>query len=127
MPLILIIDDDPMIREMLITAFHQENYDVMGADNGKTALDIFRTEDVDVVITDIIMPDMEGIETIREFRKIKPDAKIIAFSGGGSLAPDGYLKIASSMGAQYTFQKPISIKVLSEAVKDLLGSCKKKL
>ncbi len=122
MSLILIIDDDPMIRKMLMTAFRKKNYDVMDASNGKTGLSIFRSEDVDVVITDIIMPDMEGIETIRELRKIKPDAKIIAFSGGGSLSPDGYLKIASSMGAQYTFQKPISIKELSKAVEDLLDS-----
>ncbi|MCK4807363.1 MAG: response regulator [Candidatus Aegiribacteria sp.] len=120
MPLILIIDDDPMIRDMLVLAFRKKNYDVMDAANGKTALNIFRTEDVDVVITDLIMPDMEGIETIRELRKIKPDAKIIACSGGGSISPDGYLKIASTMGAQYTFQKPISIKELSNAVEDLL-------
>ena len=122
MPLILIVDDDPMIRNMLITAFSSEDYDVIDAANGKAAIRIFRSEDVDVVITDLIMPDMEGLETIRELRKIKPDAKIIAFSGGGSLSPDGYLKIASSMGAQYTFQKPISIKELKEAVKKLLSS-----
>lgn len=124
MALLMIVDDDPMIREMLTQAFINENYDVIDAPDGKTALKKFRTENVDVVITDIIMPDMEGIETIRELRKIKPDAKIIAFSGGGSISPEGYLKIASSMGAQYTFQKPISIKELSEAVKDLLDSCK---
>ena len=118
----MIVDDDPMIREMLTQAFKNENYDVIDAPDGKTALNKFSTENVDVVITDIIMPDMEGIETIRELRKIKPDAKIIAFSGGGSISPEGYLKIASSMGAQYTFQKPISIKELSEAVKDLLDS-----
>ncbi len=121
MPLILIIDDDPMIRKMLMTAFSKD-YNVLDAENGLKALSIFRSEDVDVVITDIIMPDMEGIETIRELRKLNPDIKIIAFSGGGSLSPEGYLKIASSMGAQYTFQKPISIRELSKAVKDLLES-----
>lgn len=124
MALIMIVDDDPMIRKMLTQAFIDENYDVISAPDGKTALRKFSTEDIDVVITDIIMPDMEGIETIRELRKIKPDAKIIAFSGGGSISPEGYLKVASSMGAQYTFQKPISIKELSKAVKDLLDSCK---
>ncbi|MCD4702471.1 MAG: response regulator [Candidatus Aegiribacteria sp.] len=122
MPLLLIVDDDPMIRNMLVTAFKKKNYDVLDAANGKTALSIFRSEDVDVVITDIIMPDMEGIETIRELRRIKPDAKIIACSGGGSMAPDGYLRVASSLGAQYTFQKPISIRELNKAVEDLLDS-----
>lgn len=122
MALLLIVDDDPGIRNMLKTAFINENYDVLLAQDGKTALEIFRSENVDVVITDIIMPEMEGIETIRELRKIKPDARIIAFSGGGSFSPDSYLNIAASMGAQYTFQKPISIKELSKAVKDLLDS-----
>jgi len=122
MPSILIIDDDTAIRNMLKTAFTKKNYDVLEAANGLTALDIFRTEDIDVVITDLIMPDMEGIETIRELRKIKPDAKIIAFSGGGSLPPDGYLEIASSMGAQYTFQKPMNPQELNKAVEDLLNS-----
>ena len=122
MTMLLIVDDDPAIRTMLSTAFKNDNYDVIDAPDGRTALLKFRNEDVDLVITDIIMPDMEGIETIRELRKINPDAKIIAFSGGGAISPRGYLKLAASMGAQYTFQKPISIEKLKEAVKNLLNS-----
>ncbi|MCK4504189.1 MAG: response regulator [Candidatus Aegiribacteria sp.] len=122
MPSILIVDDDSMVRKMLVKVFQNENYITLEASDGNSALRIFRDEDIDVVITDIVMPDMEGIETIRELRKINPDVKIIAFSGGGSLSPDGYLKIASSMGARYTFQKPFDINELKEAVKKLLNS-----
>ncbi|MCK4670992.1 MAG: response regulator [Candidatus Aegiribacteria sp.] len=119
---ILIVDDDSMVRKMLVKVFQNENYLTLEASDGNSALRIFRDETIDVVITDIVMPDMEGIETIRELRKINPDVKIIAFSGGGSLSPDGYLKIAASMGAKYTFQKPFDIKELKKAVKKLLDS-----
>ncbi|MBD3276765.1 MAG: response regulator, partial [Candidatus Aegiribacteria sp.] len=81
---ILVIDDDEMIRKMLVTAFQSDDYEVIQASDGRTGLREFRSGDVDVVITDIIMPDMEGIETIRELRKIDPEARIIAFSGGGA-------------------------------------------
>ena len=83
---------------------------------------VYKDEDIDIVLTDIVMPDMEGIETIRELRKINPDVKIIAFSGGGSLSPDSYLKIAASMGANYTFTKPFDLNELKETVKKLLAS-----
>ncbi len=122
MPAVLIVDDDSMVRKMLVKVFQKEEYITHEASDGNSALRIFRDENIDVVITDIVMPDMEGIETIRELRKINPDVKIIAFSGGGSLAPDGYLKIAASMGAKYTFQKPFDINELKEAVKKLLDS-----
>jgi DNA-binding response OmpR family regulator len=122
MPTILIVDDDSMVRKLLVKAFQIDDYTTLEASDGNSALRIFRDEDIDVVITDIVMPDMEGIETIRELRKINPDVKIIAFSGGGSLSPDGYLKIAASMGARYTFQKPFNINELKETVKKLLDS-----
>lgn len=120
MPVILVIDDDEMIRRMLVTAFRSDDYEVRQAADGRSGLREFSSGDVDVVITDIIMPDMEGIETIRELKRIDSEARIIAFSGGGAISPDGYLKIAENMGANYTFQKPISIKKLKAAVKDLL-------
>lgn len=122
MPAILIVDDDSMVRKLLVKVFQKENYITLEASDGNSALRVFRNENIDVVITDIVMPDMEGIETIRELRKINPDVKIIAFSGGGSLAPEGYLKIAASMGARYTFQKPFDINELKEAVNKLLDS-----
>lgn len=122
MPTILIVDDDSMVRKMLTKAFRKENYITLEASDGNSALRIYRDEIIDVVITDIVMPDKEGIETIRELRTINPDVKIIAFSGGGSLAPNGYLKVAASMGARYTFMKPFDINELKEAVKKLLDS-----
>jgi len=122
MPAILIVDDDSMVRKMLVKVFQKEDYTTFEAPDGKSALKVYRDENIDVIITDIVMPDMEGIETIRELRKINPDVKIIAFSGGGSLAPGGYLKIAASMGARYTFQKPFDIHELKDAVKKLLNS-----
>ncbi len=65
---------------------------------------------------------MEGIETIRELRKLKPYIKIIALSGGGSMSPSSYLNIASKMGAQYSFSKPVPLEVLKDAVEKLLNT-----
>ena len=120
MPVLLVIDDDDAIRDLIVSYFTANDYTVIEAVGGRSALQKFSTINVDVVITDLIMPDMEGIETIRELHKLKPDIKIIALSGGGSLSPSGYLNIASKMGAQYSFSKPVSLEILKDAVEKLL-------
>jgi CheY-like chemotaxis protein len=121
MPVLLVIDDDDAIRSLIASYFTANDYTVIEAADGRSALQKFAKADVDVVITDLIMPDMEGIETIRELHKLKPCIKIIALSGGGSMSPSGYLNIASKMGAQYSFSKPVSLEVLKNAVEKLLN------
>ncbi len=73
-----------------------------------------------MVITDIIMPDKEGLEFIMDLKEIDQDVKIIAMSGGGRLEPHSYLQMASKFGAKKVFQKPLSITLLLAAVKELL-------
>ena len=112
---ILIIDDDVVTREILNEILEMEGYQVANAGNGKTGLRLHREEPFDLIITDIIMPEMEGLETIRELRRISPKVKIIAISGGGRLGPDGYLTMAEKMGANHTFDKPLDpVKVVAE-------------
>jgi YesN/AraC family two-component response regulator len=118
---ILIIDDDVQIREMLRQMLEFENYEVVEAGNGKEALRIQQQTPADLVITDLIMPEKEGIETIRELREIFPEIKIIAMSGGGVVGPESYLKIAKSLGAQKTFVKPIERKILLEGIREVLA------
>ena len=117
---ILIIEDDVQIREMLRQTMEREGYEVVDAPNGKVAMKIQREKPAALIITDLIMPEKEGIETIRELRQDFQDIKIIAISGGGRLGPEEYLDMAKMLGAQRTFAKPIERKVLLDAVRELL-------
>ena len=117
---ILIIDDDPQILDMLRQTLEREGHEIVDASDGKEGLKLYRENPTDLIITDLIMPEKEGIETIMELRRDFPDVKIIAISGGGRLDPGQYLSMAKSFGAQYTFAKPVERKELLQAVEGLL-------
>jgi len=117
---ILIINDNVQTLNMLHQMLEREGYEVMEAPDGKEGLRRYRETPTDLIITDIIMPEKEGIETIMELRRDFPDVKIIAMSGGGRLDPGQYLSMAKSFGAQYTFTKPVEREKLLKAVKELL-------
>jgi DNA-binding NtrC family response regulator len=119
---VLVIDDDPVTREMLIELMENQGYDPSGADNGRVGLDLHREDPFDIVITDIIMPEMEGLETISQLRQVTPDLKIIAISGGGQVFSKDYLQIAGRIGAERTFKKPLDLKALVIAVKEMLAA-----
>jgi DNA-binding response OmpR family regulator len=117
---ILVIDDDQLVLDMLYDSLTREGYDVLRASNGKQGLSLFRKEPVDLIITDIIMPEKEGIETIIELRKDFPDVKIIAISGGGRVGTKDYLQMAKMFGVQRTFTKPVARKQLLDAIRELI-------
>lgn len=120
MPLILIIDDDNHVRGMLRQTLERAGYDVLDAPNGKEGMNLYRQDPADLVITDLIMPEKEGIETIIELRREFPDVKIIAMSGGGIIEPETYLRMAKGLGAVRTLTKPIERKDLLEAVREFI-------
>jgi YesN/AraC family two-component response regulator len=117
---ILIIDDDLQIRTMLRNIFESSGYEVIDAPDGKSGIRMYREKKADLIITDIIMPEKEGIELINELRQEFPEVKIIAMSGGGQIEPESYLKIAQKLGAVHTFTKPISKNELLGIVQGLL-------
>ena len=117
---ILIIDDDVQILDMLRQTLEREGYEVMDASNGRKGIRLYRKEPADLIITDIVMPEKEGLETIMELKKDFPEVKIIAISGGGQIIPDHYLDSAKLFGAIRTFAKPFEHKELLEAVQELL-------
>jgi CheY-like chemotaxis protein len=121
-PRILIIDDDPNILELYSRLLKKHGYDTVEAQNGKIGMKLYRENPTDLIITDVVMPEKEGIEVIRELRRDFPDAKIVAISGGG-IATSGTmcLQIADRLGACRTFTKPISTAELLKAVQELLG------
>jgi len=117
---IIIVDDDVQIRDMLRQMLERAGYEVVEAPNGKVALRLCREKPADLVITDLIMPEMEGVETIMKLRHDFPDVKIIAISGGGRAGLEEYLYSAEKLGALRTFTKPFNRKEIIAAVNELL-------
>lgn len=118
---ILVVDDEPQVRKMLKKFFEREGFEVSEAGDGKEGLKKYHENPFDLVIMDIVMPEKEGIETIRELKSNYPDVKIIAISGGGKGSPEGYLDMAKILGAIHTFAKPVMPDQLLKTVKDVLG------
>ena len=118
---ILVIDDDDQVRLMLRHSLEENGYDVCTASDGKEGVRRYHEDPADLVITDIIMPEQEGIETIIELRRDFPGVKIIAISGGGRGNKQCYLDIAKRVGALSAFEKPIDRKELLDAVAGLIG------
>lgn len=121
MALILLVDDDAAIRGSLARILERAGYDVDTASNGHEAIAAMRRRQADLVITDILMPEKEGMETIIQMRKEYPRVPLIAMSGGGIVDAAHYLDSASNLGADRTFQKPIDYRELLEAVDTLLS------
>jgi len=121
---ILTIDDDVQVLDMLRQTSEHEGYEVVDAPNGKEGIRLYRENPADLIITDIIMPEKEGIKTIMELKQNFPDVKIIAISGGGRISLEGYLSMASKLGARYTFSKPVEREELLAAVRELIGGGK---
>jgi DNA-binding NtrC family response regulator len=117
---ILIIDDDETIRSMLAEYLSEHGYTVSTAESGQRALATLAATPVDLVITDIVMADKDGVEIIRSLRKTTPSIPIIAMSGGAQLPADFYLDVAQGLGAIETFSKPFKNRQLLEAVQRCL-------
>ena len=118
---ILVIDDDELMLSFLKERLMHEGFNVLTAINGKEGMKLFNDNQVDLVITDIIMPDKDGFETIIELKRICPDIKIIAMSGGGRGHPEHYLDTARCFRAQYTIEKPFKTSDLLKTVYALLN------
>ena len=121
MSTILIIEDDTDLRRMLVKLLEREDFRVLEAGTGLEALQILDYFIPDLVITDIIMPDQDGIGTINELKKRYPEIKIIAISGGGRMLSKDYLGIAKILGAHYTFSKPFDTKIFLNKVHELIS------
>lgn len=119
---ILVIDDEEQVRSMLRMTLEDAGYEVEDAPDGDRGVRIFREKPTDVIITDILMPEKEGIETILELRRDFPGIKIIAISGGGRFrSPNTFLTMAEHFGASRTFSKPLRQRELLSAVRELAG------
>jgi CheY-like chemotaxis protein len=120
MPGVLIVDDDKDLREMIKTSLIRRKYTVLEAENGKEAIMHFKPTLTDLVVTDLIMPDEDGLKVIIKLKEIKPSIKIIAISGGGKVGPGSYLNLAQALGADAIYSKPFSINDLISKIEELL-------
>ncbi len=118
---ILIIEDDYDFRQVLVQMLNKLGFDVMEAENGSHALQLCSETKPDLVLTDIIMLDKEGLETIQELLSSCPNLKIIAMSGGGRIDANSYLPLAEKLGAKKTLQKPFLREELIAAIEEVLG------
>jgi CheY-like chemotaxis protein len=118
---ILLVDDDEQFRTMLSVVLRRAGYEVRVAIDGIEACNFYRSHPTDLIITDLIMPEKEGLEMIRELRKDYPQAKIIAMSGGGRTGTMNCLEVARAFGAQQVLEKPFPHQEILEAIRRVLG------
>jgi len=113
---ILIVDDDEMVRDALTAVLAGVGHVITVAANGREGLGLHALHNFDVVVTDIVMPEMEGIEMIRQLKRQSPQVAVIAISGGARLEPSYHLKVASALGADEALAKPVKPMDLIAAV-----------
>jgi len=115
----VLIDDDEDIRSLISAFLPEEKYFVFSTSNGNAGLEYIKNNDVDLLITDILMPDISGLEVINKATGINPKLKIIAISGGGAIDTEQYFSLASKLGAQKVLSKPFVAEDLLSILKEL--------
>jgi CheY-like chemotaxis protein len=115
---ILVVDDDAGVREVIRAMLESAGFSVSLATNGREAVSMLGSASYDLILTDLVMPEQEGISTIKEIRQKYPDMKVIAMSGafGGD-----YLRIAGYLGAHGTLAKPIRLESMLKTIAEVLG------
>lgn len=119
---ILVIDDEPTAVDMLHRILELNGYEVLDAANGIEGVELFRNNVCDLVITDMVMPKKDGLQTILDLRDDYPELPIIAISGGGTISKERYLAVAGYLDKVIAIAKPFTIETILKAVAKLLGS-----
>jgi DNA-binding response OmpR family regulator len=117
---VLVIDDDPAMVESLAMMLEDHGFRVLTANNGVRGLQVFREQRPAAVLTDILMPEQDGIGAIMEMRRERAEVKIIAISGSGRVGKSDFLTIAGKLGADATFEKGRNASELVELLKAML-------
>jgi two-component system response regulator (stage 0 sporulation protein F) len=116
---VLIIDDDAPTRDVIRQLLNREGYETVEACDGREGVQCSQAAAMDVIILDMMLPEHNGLEIIRELREVDPAVPIIAISGYGHTGPLDFLHVAETFGAQRTFQKPFHLQEMLKAVHDL--------
>ena len=118
---VLVIDDEAMVRKIVRKMLERSGHTVVEAENGKLGIEQLKSATFDLVITDIIMPEMEGIETLINVKRQRPETQVIAMSGGGRTGNVDFLQTAQKLGAAAILHKPFTMSSLASAVEEACG------
>lgn len=118
---ILLVDDEGAIRAMVSVVLKKEGRTFVEACNGTEAQAFLAADSYDLVISDVIMPDCDGIELVMSIRRKQPEIPVIIMSGGGRVQANHYLNLAEKLGAAKVFEKPFDTIALRAAVNEILG------
>jgi DNA-binding response OmpR family regulator len=119
-PKVIVIDDDPAVRNVIVAAFNRVGCETRWAVDGRSGVRLFNAEPAHLVVTDIVMPNQEGIETIMQLKRRERPPRVIAISGGGRRGGQDFLVWASHLGADATLPKPFRTSQLIEVARSLL-------
>ncbi|HEU5220301.1 MAG TPA: response regulator [Gemmatimonadales bacterium] len=118
---ILLVDDDDLSRGAVHKMLERAGFQVYSTGDGQGAIDRYRETPSDLVITDLIMPDIDGLEVIQQLRRLNPAVRVLAISGGGRVEAEEYLSVARKFGAVEVLSKPFTGQELKKAVESALG------
>lgn len=118
---ILVIDDEPTALDVICKILAHAGYETLVATNGQEGVDLFKQQPCDLVITDMVMPVKDGLQTILDLRVDSPELPIVAISGGGNISKERYLAVAGYLDKVVTVGKPFTVDTLINAVKQLLN------
>ncbi|GMR07723.1 MAG: response regulator [Gammaproteobacteria bacterium] len=120
---ILVVDDDDAVRVLIRDSLELDGHDIDEASTGKGLMETFDIHNIDLIVTDLVMPDKSGIDVIMEIKKAHPDIHIVAISGGGGITGRfDYLPIAKLIGAQFILRKPFQMKELRDIVNEQVAA-----
>jgi CheY-like chemotaxis protein len=125
LPTILVVDDDAGVRDLVVRSVQRLGHESRMASTGSEALAALRKERVDLVIADVYMPDMDGIEFLQRLTQEPVQPKVIVISGGGYEERESVLERAAHLGATMTMEKPFTPQQLVDAIRQTLGVGKK--
>jgi two-component system response regulator (stage 0 sporulation protein F) len=122
MATILVVDDEEPVRDLVSKIVLKDGHDVVVAADGQEACDLYGKSDIDLIITDLVMPEKNGIQMIMDLKNQTPDLKVVAISGGSGFTGDiDLLSVAKLLGAKHIIRKPFGVDDIRNAVNDTLG------
>jgi CheY-like chemotaxis protein len=121
---ILVVEDDPRAREPFVRALRRAGHEVLEAGDGRQALALWARHRIDVLVTDIYLPEVDGYELVRALRQQRPDLPVLVISGGSDLGLGSTLalELAGRLGASRTLAKPVDLRELVSVVQELLDA-----